>query len=82
MAAVLIDPETASSRVVIGAIERAPIVIDDAAALFGGKLTSDLDSRFDPRAADALLLQAGVTDAASRHIHVAVLTRAVRDAAR
>jgi carbon-monoxide dehydrogenase medium subunit len=81
MAAVLIDPEAASSRVVIGAVERAPIVISDAAALFGGKLTGDLSRQFDSRAADALLLQAGILDAADRHIHVTVLARAVREAA-
>ena len=81
MAAVLIDPETASSRAVIGAIDRAPIVIEDAAMLFGGKVTGDFGHQFDPDAVDALLLRAGVTDATSRHIHVTVLTRAVREAA-
>jgi carbon-monoxide dehydrogenase medium subunit len=81
IAAVLIDPEIAASRAVIGAVDAAPIVIGDAAALFGGRITSDFGRHFDARAADALLLQAGVADAVNRHIHVAVLSRAVRKAA-
>jgi carbon-monoxide dehydrogenase medium subunit len=81
IAAVLIDLEIAASRAVIGAVDAAPIVIGDAAALFGGRITSDFGRHFDARAADALLLQAGVADAVNRHIHVAVLSRAVRKAA-
>ena len=81
IAAVLIDPDAATARMVIGAIDAAPIVPGDAAALFGGRISDDFSRQFDPRAADALLLQAGVTDAVARHIHVAVLTRAVREAA-
>jgi carbon-monoxide dehydrogenase medium subunit len=81
IAAVLIDPETAASRAVIGAVDAAPIVLSDAAALFGGRVTCDFGRHFDARAADALLLRAGIADAVSRHIHVAVLGRAVREAA-
>jgi len=81
IAAVLIDPETAASRAVIGAVDAAPIIIGDAAALFGGRVTCDFGRHFDARAADALLLQAGIADAVNRHIHVAVLGRAVREAA-
>jgi len=81
IAAVLIDPETAASRAVIGAVDAAPIVLSDAAALFGGRVTCDFGRHFDARAADALLLQAGIADAVNRHIHVAVLGRAVREAA-
>jgi carbon-monoxide dehydrogenase medium subunit len=81
IAAVLIDPEIAASRAVIGAVDAAPIVIGDAAALFGGRVTCDFGRRFDARAADALLRQAGIVDAVNRHIHVAVLERAVREAA-
>ena len=80
IAAVLIDPDAATARMVIGAIDAAPIVPGDAAALFGGRISDDFSRQFDPRAADALLLQAGVTDAVSRHIHVTVLIRAVREA--
>jgi carbon-monoxide dehydrogenase medium subunit len=79
--AVLIDPAVASVRVVIGAIDTAPIVITDAAELFGGRIGADYKQRFDVRAADALLANAGIDDAAQRHIHVSVLKRAVQEAA-
>jgi len=81
MAAVLIDPEAAEGRVVIGAIEAAPIVLGDATPLFGGSVTGDFRRHFDARVADALLLKAGMTDAANRHIHVTVLRRAIDEAA-
>jgi len=81
MAAVLIDPEAAAGRVVIGAIEAAPIVLRDAAPLFGGRVSGDFKRQFDPRVADALLSKAGITDATDRHIHVTVLRRAIDEAA-
>jgi carbon-monoxide dehydrogenase medium subunit len=81
IAAVLIDPEAASARVVIGAIEAKPIVIGDAAALFGGRIAADFRRHFDARAADQLLAKAGLANAADRHIHVAVLRRAIDEAA-
>ena len=81
IAAVLIDPEQATARVVIGALEAAPIVLGDAAALFGGRITGEFKQHFDARVADALLMKAGVTNAVDRHIHVAVLGRAVNEAA-
>jgi aerobic carbon-monoxide dehydrogenase medium subunit len=81
IAAVLIDPESASARVVVGAIEASPIVLHDAVSLFGGRVTSDFHRHFDERVADALLTKAGVTNAADRHIHVAVLRRAIAEAA-
>jgi aerobic carbon-monoxide dehydrogenase medium subunit len=80
IAAVLIDPEQANARAVIGALERAPIVLGDAAALFGGEVTGDFKRQFDARIADALLMKAGMTNAADRHIHVAVLRRAIDEA--
>ena len=79
--AVLIDVEAATARVVIGAVEAAPIVLADGAELFGGRITSDFGTRFDARVADAILAKAGLSDAADRHIHVAVLRRAVAEAA-
>ncbi len=79
--AVLIDPSAGTARIVIGAIDAAPIVITDAAKLFGGRIAGDYKGRFDPRVADAILAKAGVSNAAHRHIHVSVLTRAVREAA-
>jgi carbon-monoxide dehydrogenase medium subunit len=79
--AVLIDPSAALARIVIGAIDTAPIVITDAAELFDGRISAGYKQRFDVRAADALLARAGIDDAAQRHIHVSVLKRAVQEAA-
>jgi len=80
LAAVLVDPERASACVVIGALHGAPIVLGDAASLFGGRVTGDFRQQFDPLVADAILTKAGVTSAADRHIHVAVLRRAISEA--
>jgi aerobic carbon-monoxide dehydrogenase medium subunit len=81
IAAVLIDPEVATARVVLGAIEAPPVVLRDASSLFGGKITGNFRREFVPSAADALLLTAGVANAADRHIHVAILRRAIEEAA-
>jgi carbon-monoxide dehydrogenase medium subunit len=81
IAAVMIDPELGAARVVIGAIEAAPIVLGDAALLFGGRIAGNFRAQFDARAADALLIKAGMASAADRHIHVAVLRRAIDEAA-
>jgi aerobic carbon-monoxide dehydrogenase medium subunit len=79
--AILIDPAAGRARVVIGAIDAAPIVITNAAELFGGRIAGDYKERFDARLADALLAKAGVSNPVHRHIHVSVLKRAVREAA-
>jgi carbon-monoxide dehydrogenase medium subunit len=79
--AILIDPSAATARVVIGAIDSAPVVITNAAELFGGRIAGDYKERFDARVADVLLAKAGVSNPAHRHIHVNVLKRAVREAA-
>ena len=79
--AVLIDPAAATARIVIGAVEAAPIVIDQAEELFGGRIDGEFGKTFDPRVADALLSKAGIRDAADRHIHVAVLRKAIAEAA-
>lgn len=79
--AVLIDPEAGKARIVIGAVEAAPIVVDGADALFGGNIDGAFASRFDSRVADRLLRDAGMADAADRHIHVAVLRKAIAEAA-
>lgn len=81
IAAVLIDPESASARAVIGAVEAPPLVVADAAALFGGRITADFKRQFDARVADAILIKAGMANATDRHIHVAVLRRAIFEAA-
>jgi aerobic carbon-monoxide dehydrogenase medium subunit len=80
IAAVLIDPEQATARAVIGALDATPVVLDDAAALFGGQVNGDFKRQFDARIADAILMKAGIIDAADRHIHVAVLRRAIAGA--
>jgi aerobic carbon-monoxide dehydrogenase medium subunit len=66
---------------VIGAIESAPIVVTDAAELFGGRIDREYKQRFDTRVADAILVKAGIADATRRHIHISVLSRAIREAA-
>jgi carbon-monoxide dehydrogenase medium subunit len=81
IAAVLIDPEAAEARIVIGAIDTAPIVLRDASMLFGGRVTGNFKQQFDAHLADALLVKAGVANAADRHIHVTVLRRAIGEAA-
>jgi aerobic carbon-monoxide dehydrogenase medium subunit len=80
IAAVLIDPEAATARVVLGAIEAPPVVLRDASSLFGGRITGNFRREFVPSAADAVLLKAGVANAADRHIHVAILRRAIEEA--
>ena len=79
--AVLIDPARGAGRAVIGAVEAPPLVIPDARVLFGGRIGLDFGRRFDRAAADAALLRSGMADAADRHVHATVLTRAVAQAA-
>ncbi|HTO62088.1 MAG TPA: FAD binding domain-containing protein [Bradyrhizobium sp.] len=81
MAAVLIDPDRATARVVIGAIDCAPIVLSDAASLFGGRITGDFKEQLDVGVVNALLVKAGIASAVDRHIHVTVLRRAIHEAA-
>lgn len=80
IAAVLIDPELATARAVIGALEATPIMLGDAASLFGGRVTGDFKRQFDAHAANAMLIKAGIANAADRHVHVAVLRRAINEA--
>jgi carbon-monoxide dehydrogenase medium subunit len=80
IAAVLIDPEAATGRVVIGAIEAPPIVLRDASVLFGGKISGNFKKEFVASAADTLMQKAGVANATDRHIHVAILRRAIEEA--
>ena len=78
--AVVIDPERGSGRAVIGAVEAAPVVIEDARVLFGGAIGASFVARFDAAAAETLLASAGMSDPVDRHIHVTVLRRAVTQA--
>ncbi|WP_029005113.1 FAD binding domain-containing protein [Azorhizobium doebereinerae] len=79
--AALIDPARGAARLVMGALERPPLLIADARALFGGAVDADFAARFDPEPADAALQAAGIADPVSRHVHVEVLRRAVMQAA-
>jgi carbon-monoxide dehydrogenase medium subunit len=79
--AVLIDRDAATARVVIGAVEAAPIVLTETDELFGGRIGADFARRFDARVADAIVAKAGIANAADRHIHVAVLRKAIAEAA-
>jgi aerobic carbon-monoxide dehydrogenase medium subunit len=78
--AVVLDPEGECGRAVIGAVEAAPVVIQDARVLFGGAIDPSFATRFDATAADALLEGAGMNDPVDRHIHVTVLRRAIAQA--
>jgi len=70
-----------SARAAIGALGGAPIVLADAAALFGGRVTADFLRTFDASIADAMLAMACISRAADRHIHVTALRRAIAEAA-
>ncbi|MGL3109077.1 FAD binding domain-containing protein [Bradyrhizobium sp. BR 1432] len=78
---VLIEPEAGTARIVIGATETAPMLVKDAAELFGGRITGEFKAQFDVRVADRLLLQAGMSDPCDRQVHLTVLRRAVMEAA-
>lgn len=65
---VLVDPSRAVKRVVIGALDRAPLRIDDAAAIV---------DRFDAQAIERALDAAGLDDAYDRQLHRVALKRAI-----
>jgi carbon-monoxide dehydrogenase medium subunit len=81
IAAILIDPSAATARVVIGAIEKPPIVMKNPVELFGGRIAGDYKTCFDARVADAILTGRGLDNPAQRHILVNVLKRAIHEAA-
>jgi aerobic carbon-monoxide dehydrogenase medium subunit len=80
IAAVVIDPESATARAVVGALNAAPIALGDAAALFGGRVTGDFKQQFDAHVADEILIKAGIASPADRHVHITVLRRAINEA--
>lgn len=83
MAAVLSDPENAVCRLVVGATDSTPIVVGDAAHLFGGKLAGPLGDSFDRATAAHLLEEKGLgVDPLAMQVHMAALTRAVDGAGR
>jgi carbon-monoxide dehydrogenase medium subunit len=75
--AVLYDPDRSVCRAVLGAIERKPIVLADASALFGGRPADGLVKTFNAGLADSKLQDAGVSDPIARRFHVAALRRAI-----
>jgi carbon-monoxide dehydrogenase medium subunit len=75
--AVLRDPDRDVFRAVMGATHGKPIVIDDARELLGGLSGS---VALDETRASALLVQHGVTAAATRRTHLAALRRAATEA--
>jgi aerobic carbon-monoxide dehydrogenase medium subunit len=75
--AVLHDPERAVFRAVIGATESRPIVVSDAASLFGSTPRAGFPATFDPGAAARALSAAGMTDPIDNQIHVVALKRAI-----
>jgi carbon-monoxide dehydrogenase medium subunit len=80
MSAVVIDPDAGTARLVIGALETAPMILEQPTELFGGSLKGEFGRKFDARVADALLAKAGISNAVDRHIHVSVLRRAIAEA--
>jgi aerobic carbon-monoxide dehydrogenase medium subunit len=80
--AVLYDPERAVCRAVIGATESTPIVLPDAAPLFGGRPEDGLALSYDRACATRLLDDKGMRDPFERQIHLAALERAVHLASR
>ncbi len=76
------DPENGRFRAVLGAIESAPIVVADAAILFGGPYDRDIEKRLDERAVLDLLDARGVQDDYNRRLTLVALRRAAAQASR
>jgi len=77
---VLHDPARGVFRAVIGAIETAPIVVADAAALFGGGFGSELAERLDRTSVLQRLDAKNVTDEYLRSLAAVALKRAANQA--
>jgi aerobic carbon-monoxide dehydrogenase medium subunit len=73
---VLIDQDRNVCRAVVGATQSRPIVLADARELFGGRSDAAALNSFDAKAADRILVNAGMADALDRQIHVVTLRRA------
>lgn len=78
MAAVLWDPAHDMLRVVLGALDAPPCVLDDAGRLFGDDVGGTPLQRFDAAAADVLLQELGIADPIARQMHRVVLQRAIQ----
>jgi aerobic carbon-monoxide dehydrogenase medium subunit len=75
--AVLFDPERGVCRAVMGATEGAPVVVADAAPLFGGR-PEGLAGNLKRDIAAGLLDERGISDPFELQIHVVALERAAR----
>ena len=73
---VLCDPARGVFRAAIGATESTPIVVADAASLFGGRRDGPLAPVFDAGAVAARLTEAGIVDPYRRRVLSAALRRA------
>jgi carbon-monoxide dehydrogenase medium subunit len=71
------DPDRSVFRAVFGATRSTPIVVRDAASLFGGRSSMAGAEAFDASAATRVLVSAGMNDRFDNQIHVAALRRAV-----
>lgn len=80
IAGVLHDPDRGRFRVVIGAIETAPVVVAAAGTLFGGSFGPDLSFRLDNKAVLALLDARNVSDEYTRQLALVALRRAAKQA--
>lgn len=78
--AVLHDPDRSRFRVVIGAIETAPIVLASAESVFDGPFGPDLVERLDTVAVLRLFDQKGVHDDYTRRLALVALKRAAKQA--
>ncbi len=78
--AVILDRERDIFRAVIGAIETAPIVVEDAATLFDVTSKAGSVPQVDEAAVGKLLDERSVTDTYLRKLAVVALKRAMREA--
>lgn len=75
--AILHDPDRSVFRAVFGATASMPIVVANAASLFGGNARAGSPGAFDSNAAARVLTAAGMTDRFDNQIHVVAMKRAI-----
>lgn len=76
--AILWDPERSLCRLVVGATDSKPIVLENRADLFGGVFDPPLHARFDRQRAAVALGEHGLVDPFDLQVHTVALERAVR----
>jgi hypothetical protein len=75
-----VDRERDIFRAVIGAIETAPVVVEDATAIFDVTSKAGAVPQIDEAAVGKLLDERSVTDTYLRKLAVVALKRAMREA--